>query len=58
MLTPEQRIAQLEDENLNLMMAVTQIYEEKENEKAAAQEESLNTMLVITELYEQITGGN
>jgi hypothetical protein len=43
--TPEQvRISQLEQENIDLMLAVTQIYEEKEAEKAAAEEESINTM--------------
>ncbi|MNI05812.1 XkdW protein [compost metagenome] len=57
-LTPDQRISQLEEGNINLMLSVTQIYEEKEIEKSAAQEESINTMLAITELYEQITGGN
>jgi hypothetical protein len=57
-LTSEQRIAELEGENIDLMLALTQIYEEKEAEKAIAQEESINTMLAITEIYEMIIGGN
>lgn len=56
--TPEQRIADLEEENINLMLALTQVYEEKEADKAAAQQDSITSMLAITEIYEMITGGN
>jgi predicted HicB family RNase H-like nuclease len=56
--TPEQRITQLEEENVALRISLTQIYEEKELEKASMQEESINNMLAITELYEMIIGGN
>ncbi|MDR6883105.1 hypothetical protein [Bacillus sp. 3255] len=53
--TPDQiKIAQLEQETINLMLALTQVYEEKEAEKAAAEQETINNMLAITELYEMI----
>ncbi|MDD9266044.1 hypothetical protein ACFPES_03260 [Paenibacillus sp. GCM10023248] len=53
--TPVQiKIAQLEQDNINLMLAITQVYEEKEAEKAAAEQETINNMLAITELYEMI----
>jgi hypothetical protein len=51
-VTTEMRIADLETENITLMLALTEVYEEKEVEKAALEQESINNMLAITELYE------
>jgi hypothetical protein len=55
--TTEERFAALEAENINLMLALTQVYEEKEAEKAIAEQTSVDTMLALTELYEMIIGG-
>jgi beta-phosphoglucomutase-like phosphatase (HAD superfamily) len=57
--TAEERIVSLEDENIKLMLALTQVYEEKEADKAALKQESIDNMLAMTELYELIiVGGN
>jgi hypothetical protein len=44
----------LESDSLLLMLAMTDLYEEKEAQIAQAQEDTINTMLAITELYEMI----
>lgn len=55
-LTENERIAALESENITLLMAITQLYEEKESEKAQAAKDSIDTMLALTELYEIVMG--
>ncbi|SDD29499.1 hypothetical protein SAMN02799630_02811 [Paenibacillus sp. UNCCL117] len=52
--TMREQIEQLQAENLNLMLALTEVYEQAEADKAALQQESLQTMLAMTELYEMI----
>lgn len=60
--TTEDRVDELETENINLMLALTEVYEQKEADKAALEQENINTMLALTEIYEQFltlqTGGN
>jgi hypothetical protein len=55
--TDAEKIVALQGENINLMLALTQVYEEKEAEKVALEQESIDNMLAITELYEMIIGG-
>lgn len=48
------KVGDLETENVNLMLALTELYEQKEAEKDAMEQENINTMLALTELYEQM----
>lgn len=52
--TAEERIAQLEGENVANMMAMTEMFEEN----IRLQGENTSTMLAVTELYELMLGGN
>jgi len=56
--TTEEKLVILEEENISLMLALTQVYEEKEADKAALQQENIDTMLALTEFYEMMIGGS
>lgn len=47
-----QEVDTLKDDNIMLMLAITDLYEEKEVQLAQANQDSLNNMLALTELYE------
>lgn len=49
-LTPEQQIAKLESMNKNLMLTVTDMFEEN----IELRELNRNVMLVVTDLYEAV----
>ena len=52
--SPEERIKQLESENVTNMLAMTDLFETN----VTLREENNQLMLAITDLYEQIIGGD
>ncbi|WP_456273639.1 hypothetical protein [Bacillus sp. AK031] len=51
--TAEERVLQLEQENVTNMLAMTDMYEENIKLK----QENVDTMMAVTELYEMMLGG-
>ncbi|QMV42973.1 hypothetical protein [Cohnella cholangitidis] len=54
--TPEQRIAMLESESVDTMLAVAEVYEMAGSANATREQEAVDTMLGLAEAYEIILG--
>ncbi|EKN67511.1 hypothetical protein P9E76_01400 [Schinkia azotoformans] len=52
--TTEERVTQLEQDNVSTMLAVTEVYEQNMNSDAQREQEGIETMLALTEMYETI----